>query len=74
MVLILEEGVGAQSSKDFVHKLSISYKEARETRYWIRLLFDTDYISKEYRDDLLNDVDELLRILTSIINTMKKKM
>ena len=42
----VEEAIGGQSKKDFFAKLSISYKEAKETKYWIRLLFDTDYINE----------------------------
>ena len=65
----VEEAIGGQSRKDFAAKISISYKEARETHYWIRLLFDTNYISKEQKEDLLNDINELLRILGSIKKT-----
>ena len=43
----VEEAIGAQSKADFIHKLSISYKEARETLYWLRLLYATDYLDKE---------------------------
>ncbi len=43
----IEEAVGSQSQKDFIAKLSIAYKESRETHYWIRLLKDSDYIKKE---------------------------
>ncbi len=43
----IEEAIGGQSKKDFFAKLTISYKEARETHYWIRLLPDTEYINKE---------------------------
>lgn len=42
----IEEAIGGISKKDFVHKLSISYKEARETHYWIRIIKDSDYIKK----------------------------
>lgn len=42
----IEEAIGGHSEKDFYAKLTIAYKEARETHYWIRLLTDTDYISK----------------------------
>jgi four helix bundle protein len=42
----IEEAIGGQTDKDFFAKLTIAYKEARETHYWIRLLTDTDYISK----------------------------
>jgi len=41
----IEEAIGAQSDKDFYAKLTIAYKEARETHYWIRLMKDTDYLS-----------------------------
>jgi len=59
----IEEAIGGQSRKDFYAKLSISYKESRESKYWIRLLFDTDYITEEVKNDLMNDVEELLRII-----------
>ncbi len=65
----IEEAIGGQSRKDFLSKISISYKEARETHYWLRLLFDTNYITKEQKEELINDVDELLRILGSIKKT-----
>jgi four helix bundle protein len=48
----VEEAIGGQSSKDFFAKLTISYKEARETHYWIRLLKDTNYLSVEEADSL----------------------
>lgn len=67
----VEEAIGAQSKKDFFAKLTISYKEARETHYWIRLLTDTGYLSKEQSEHLLNDVMEILKIIGSIQNTIK---
>ena len=67
----VEEAIGEQSRKDFFAKLSISYKEARETHYWIRLLIETDYISKKEGDSLLNDVEELLKIIGSIQKTIR---
>ena len=67
----IEEAIGGQSEKDFFAKLTISYKEARETHYWIRLLKDTDYLSVEEADSLLKDVDELLRIIGSIQKTSR---
>lgn len=69
----IEEAIGGQSDKDFFAKLTIAYKEARETHYWIRLLTDTNYISKEESQNLLNEVDELLRIIGSIQKTLKNK-
>jgi four helix bundle protein len=67
----VEEAIGGQSRRDFLSKCSIAYKEARETRYWLRLLRDTDYLTPQQAESLLTDVDEILRILTSIIKTTK---
>ncbi len=69
----VEEGIGGQSEKDFYSKLNISYKEARETHYWLRLLRDTNYLSDEETKSMLDDCDELLKIISSIIKTMKVK-
>ena len=70
----IEEAIGGQSEKDFFAKLTISYKETRETHYWIRLLTDTDYLTKEQSESVLTDVEELLRIIGSIQKTMKNKL
>src|SRR5690606_31945826 len=67
----IEEAIGGQSEKDFYAKLTIAYKEARETHYWIRLLTDTDYLSKAQSESLLNDVTELLKIVGSIQKTIR---
>src|SRR5437868_15359492 len=66
-----EEAVGGQSKPDFVSKLSIAYKEARETKYWIRLLQATDYFAETQARSLLNDNDELLKIIAKILITAK---
>jgi len=68
----IEEAIGGQSDKDFFSKLTIAYKEARETHYWIRLLTDTGYLQKEESDNLQKDVTELLRIIGSIQKTLRK--
>jgi len=70
----LEEAIGAQSDKDFLHKISIAYKEARETHYWIRLLADSEYIKNHQRESLLDDCDELLKIMGSIKKKLIKKV
>ncbi len=67
----IEEAIGGQSEKDFFAKLTIAYKETRETHYWIRLLKDTNYLSVEDADSLLKDVEELLRIIGSIQKTLR---
>jgi len=68
-----EEANGCFTKKDFLSKMSISYKEARETRYWLRLLKETDLLPKDQVNSVLNDCEELLRILGSIIKTIKSK-
>jgi four helix bundle protein len=67
----IEEAIGGQSDKDFFAKLTIAYKEARETHYWIRLLNDTNYLSESESNSLLKDIDELLRIIGSIQKTLR---
>ena len=67
----IEEAIGGQSEKDFYAKLTISYKEARETHYWIRLLKDTNYLTEEQAENLLKDADELLSIIGSIQKTIR---
>ena len=69
----IEEGIAGQSDKDFLSKLSISYKEARETIYWLKLFFATDYLTKEQADSLIRDAEELCKILSKIIITTKNK-
>ena len=70
----IEEAIGGQSGRDFFAKLTISYKEARETHYWIRLLKDTGYLLNPEADALLEDVDELLRIIGSIRKTVQNNL
>ena len=67
----IEEAIGGQSRKDFFAKLTIAYKEARETHYWIRLLTKTEYLSPKEGESLLNDTEELLRIIGSIQKTIR---
>jgi len=67
----INESVYSQSRKDFVNKLSIALKEANETLYWLKLIKDSDLVTEEYTLDLLNDIDEIIRLLVSIIKTSK---
>ena len=67
----IEEASGAQSNNDFIAKLHISLKEAKETHYWVRLLRDTEYISKEQAHSLIEDIDEVITILTRSLKTIK---
>lgn len=70
----IEEAIGAQSDKDFMAKLSIAYKEARETHYWLRLLRDSDYLTSDQSVSILSDSEEILKITGSILKTLKQKL
>lgn len=67
----LSESLGCQSTADFITKLHISLKEARETNYWIDLLHDNEYIDDKSFNSIHADIDELLKLLTSILRTTK---
>ncbi len=67
----VEEAIGGISKKDFRAKMSISYKEARETQYWLKLLRDTNYISTEKFDSLNIELTSILKILYRIIESSK---
>ena len=69
----VEEALGCFTKRDFAYKMSVAYKEARETSYWIRLLKDSDVISAEKALQLLNDSQQLERILLSIIKSTRRK-
>ena len=69
----IEESIGGQSDKDFLSKLSIAYKEARETIYWLKLLQATDYLTQQEADSLLNDTEEICKILGKIQITLKTR-
>jgi len=61
-----------QSRPDFISKLSIALKESVETEYWLNLLRDSEYLTPEHTQSLLDECRELIRILTSSIKTAKR--
>lgn len=63
----------AQSKKDFEAKLSIALKEAGETEYWLELLHEGDYIEEKSFESMNADNKELIRIITSILKSSRKK-
>ena len=67
----VEEATAAQSKKDFIAKMSISLKEARETNYWLRLLKRTGYIQK---NEMIKESEEIMNILGAIIRTSRKNL
>jgi four helix bundle protein len=70
----IREAQNAQSKMDFIHKLSISQKEADETLYWLELLNQSEYLETPIFDSLFNDASELLRLLKSIILTTRSNL
>ncbi len=69
----IEEAIGGSSARDFVAKLSISYKEARETRYWLRLLKKSGYLDTKQVSACLSQCEDLCRLLGKSISTVKRQ-
>lgn len=69
----VEEAQAAQSRADFVAKMSIASKEARESHYWLRLLRDSKTIQPDQATPLLNEVESIVKILTSIVKSASLK-
>ena len=69
----VEEAIGGQSRADFASKMTIAYKEARETAYWLRLLKDTNYLTAPQFDTIHADAEELCRIIGAIQKSTKSK-
>lgn len=70
----VRESMHAQSEADFLMKISIAYKEADETDYWLNLLHDNGYLNDSQYESLKKDSDRILKILTSIVKTMRQKL
>ncbi len=68
-----EEAIGGSSRKDFIYKLEIAYREARETKYWIRLFKESNLLDDKLAVSFLTDCDEIIKILTAILNSSKNK-
>lgn len=67
------EACEAESAKDFIHKLKIAMKELSETRTWIKLIGESEYIDGAKLADLISESKELSRILSASVTTTKKK-
>ena len=70
----VRESKHAQSDADFLSKMSIAYKEADETDYWLNLLHDNGYLNESQFNSLKKDIDRILKVLASIVKTMKEKI
>ncbi len=69
----IEEALAGQSKRDFIAKMSISSKEARETKYWLRLLKESDITNIDVTE-VLSDIHELIRLLTAIVKTSQQSL
>lgn len=69
----VEEAQGAHSKKDFARRMNIARAEARETLYWLRLIKEAELISAARLEELVNEADELVRILTTIVKKSKEQ-
>lgn len=70
----VEESIGGHSKKDFYYRITVAYREARESHYWIRLLTDLDFIDKDESEALLADIEEILKLSGSIKRTLQKQI
>ncbi|WKK82071.1 four helix bundle protein [Marivirga arenosa] len=68
----VEEAIGGQSRKDFYAKLSIAYKEARESHYWLRLIKDSGLYNGDEINNRIEECEEILKIITAILNKIKQ--
>lgn len=64
----VEEASAGQTKRDFISKMAIASKEARETRYWLRLLSRSKFVEIDY-SEYLAGIDDIIRILTKIVKT-----
>lgn len=71
---LIREAEHAESTRDFLHKLNIGLKEANESKYWLDILFATEFINKKMYDSLNADCEELLKMLIASVKTTKSKM
>jgi four helix bundle protein len=69
----VEEGQASQSRADFIAKYSIACKEARETHYWLRLLLASELVEESRIEPLIDEADQIVAILTSIIKKLRAK-
>lgn len=68
------ESRNAQSKADFINKLSVALKEADETTFWLKTLYSGNYITKKQLQSMMNDNEEIIRILAKIIKTSKENL
>ena len=70
---LYSEAVFAESEADYIHKLGIAQKEANETIYWLKVIHRCEYIEDDVFQEMMYDVEEIMRIITAIIVSLKRK-
>jgi four helix bundle protein len=70
----ISESIFAQSRMDFVSKMSIALKEASETKYWLDLLMETEYITKMQYESIADDISRIIGTLVNIVNSTKNNV
>ncbi|BBD62905.1 hypothetical protein NIES2109_57550 (plasmid) [Nostoc sp. HK-01] len=70
----VRESRSAQSDKDFLHKMEIALKEARETEYWLEILIESEVVEKSKFYPLLQEADEIVKILVASTRTIKQRL
>lgn len=71
---VIREAENAESTKDFIHKLSIGLNEANETKYWLDLLLARAFINKTMYNSINTDCEELLKLLIASVKTSKLRL
>jgi len=71
---MVREAEHAETKPDFIHKMAIAQKEINETLYWLELLSETNFLTKEQFESLNSDAVELIRLITSIIKSTKANL
>lgn len=70
----IEEAIGSSTRKEFLYKMTLAYKECRETHYWLRLMSATNIICRADSEKMMSKAEELLRIIGSIQKSVKASM
>ena len=70
----ISEALCSISKKEFLAKMYIAFKECSESKYWIELLYETDYLTKEEYNSIVDDCTEIQKLLTTITKTTKSEL
>jgi len=70
----LSEAQSAETKRDFVHKCTISLKEARESYYWLRLILEAELVEERRITEIMNETSQIIAILTTIVKKTKRGM